>query len=199
MGDVKVMTANSPAATLPYGRLAVSAGFLYFGNASNAPVKVSNDGHTHAYAPTDHGSTQTTYGLGTTANYGHVKTIDALTQSSHANGTALSAYQGYLLDQNKGPKYAVITAVSASRNLAVGDVNAVLFVSGTYTLTIPANVFTAGSQITIINTGTGTVTIACGTTSVYINGVSASKAITAQYKACTLICYSANAWYEVGI
>ena len=49
-------------------------------------------------APTSHASSSSTYGLGTTANYGHVKTINGLTQSSHSDGTALSAYQGYLLN-----------------------------------------------------------------------------------------------------
>jgi hypothetical protein len=48
-------------------------------------------------APNSHASTETTYGLGSTNNYGHVKTINALTQTSHVNGTALSAYQGKLL------------------------------------------------------------------------------------------------------
>lgn len=48
-------------------------------------------------APNNHASTGASYGLGTTANYGHVKTINGLTQSSHVNGTALSAYQGYIL------------------------------------------------------------------------------------------------------
>lgn len=48
-------------------------------------------------APTSHASSATTYGVGTTSNYGHVKTINALTQSSHTNGTALSAYQGKVL------------------------------------------------------------------------------------------------------
>ena len=48
-------------------------------------------------APTSHASSANTYGLGTTANYGHVKTINGLTQSSHSDGTALSAYQGKLL------------------------------------------------------------------------------------------------------
>lgn len=47
--------------------------------------------------PTSHASTATTYGVGTTANYGHVKTINGLTQSSHTDGTALSAYQGKVL------------------------------------------------------------------------------------------------------
>ena len=48
-------------------------------------------------APTNHASTGTSYGLGSTNNYGHCKTINSLTQSSHADGTALSAYQGKIL------------------------------------------------------------------------------------------------------
>lgn len=48
-------------------------------------------------APNSHASSATTYGVGTTANYGHVKTINGLTQSSHVDGTALSAYQGKVL------------------------------------------------------------------------------------------------------
>ncbi len=49
-------------------------------------------------APNSHASTGTTYGLGSTNNYGHVKTINGLTQSSHVDGTALSAYQGKVLN-----------------------------------------------------------------------------------------------------
>lgn len=49
-------------------------------------------------APNSHASSATTYGVGTTANYGHCKTIDGLTQSSHVNGNALSAYQGKVLN-----------------------------------------------------------------------------------------------------
>jgi hypothetical protein len=48
-------------------------------------------------APNSHASSATTYGVGTTANYGHCKTINGLTQSSHVNGNALSAYQGKVL------------------------------------------------------------------------------------------------------
>ena len=60
----------------------------------------SNSAHTSLFdgkAPTSHASSSSTYGLGTTANYGHVKTINGLTQSSHSDGTALSAYQGKVL------------------------------------------------------------------------------------------------------
>ena len=38
-----------------------------------------------------HASSSTDFGLGTGSLYGHVKTINALTQSSHVDGTALSA------------------------------------------------------------------------------------------------------------
>lgn len=54
--------------------------------------------HSHnGYAPTSHASSGSTYGLGTTANYGHVKTINGLTQASYVDGLTLSAYQGKVL------------------------------------------------------------------------------------------------------
>lgn len=49
-------------------------------------------------APTSHTSTATTYGAGSTANYGHVKVVDSLNTSSAVTGLALSARQGYLLN-----------------------------------------------------------------------------------------------------
>lgn len=50
-------------------------------------------------APTSHASSSNTYGLGSTSNYGHVKTVNGLTQSSHSDGAALSAYQGKVLKE----------------------------------------------------------------------------------------------------
>lgn len=50
-------------------------------------------------APTAHASTGTTYGVGTTANYGHCKVRNDLLAAAFSNGEALSAYQGYLLKQ----------------------------------------------------------------------------------------------------
>lgn len=54
-------------------------------------------------APNLHSSSATTYGVGTTGLYGHVKLANNLTTSSYNNGVALSAYQGYLLNNNKAP------------------------------------------------------------------------------------------------
>ena len=50
--------------------------------------------------PVSHASTGTGYGVGSTTKYGHVKTINVLTKSAYADGEALSAYQGYLLEKS---------------------------------------------------------------------------------------------------
>ena len=49
------------------------------------------------YAQTNHASSQSTYGLGTTSNYGHNKVIDNLTSTEYRNGESLSAFQGKVL------------------------------------------------------------------------------------------------------
>lgn len=59
-------------------------------------------------APTSHSSSATTYGVGSTSNYGHCKTVNGLTTSSHSDGLALGAYQGYVLNQNKSAKTETI-------------------------------------------------------------------------------------------
>lgn len=52
-------------------------------------------------APQYHASTESTYGLGTQTDYGHVKLVDNLNQSTYTTGEALAAHQGYELDMNK--------------------------------------------------------------------------------------------------
>ncbi len=58
--------------------------------------------HTHASdstkAPNNHAVANSAYGLGTTELYGHCALVNGLTQSSHINGLALSAYQGKVLN-----------------------------------------------------------------------------------------------------
>lgn len=49
------------------------------------------------FTPISHSVNSTTYGVGTTSNYGHNKIIDNLTASSLVNGESLSAHQGYVL------------------------------------------------------------------------------------------------------
>ena len=54
-------------------------------------------------SPQNHASTDTKYGVATSGNYGHTKIINNLTTSSYVDGQALSAYQGYELNQGKAP------------------------------------------------------------------------------------------------
>ena len=49
------------------------------------------------YAPTQHASTETTHGVGTSSNYGHVRVVDNLTTTDSQNGVALAARQGNAL------------------------------------------------------------------------------------------------------
>lgn len=49
-------------------------------------------------APNNHAASHTGYGVGTTVNYGHVKTRNDLSASSYVAGESLSSYQGYLLN-----------------------------------------------------------------------------------------------------
>lgn len=49
-------------------------------------------------APKSHASSGTTYGVGTTDNYGHCRVINNLTTASATNGYALQAYQGKVLN-----------------------------------------------------------------------------------------------------
>ena len=60
--------------------------------------------HTHQYAPLNHAESTGQYGTGSDTNYGHVKTINGLTDSSYLSGRALSAYQGKILNDNKMDK-----------------------------------------------------------------------------------------------
>lgn len=104
--------------------------------------------------PKSHASTATTYGVGTTTSYGHVKTINNLTTSSHTNGNALSAYQGYLLNQNKVDKVS-------GKGLSANDF--------TDTLKTKLDGIEAGAQVntvspTDISISKGQATIASGTT-----------------------------------
>lgn len=103
-----------------------------------------------AVAPTSHASSATTYGLGTTDNYGHVKTINNLNQTSNQNGTALSAYQGKVLNDTKFNKTG--GDLSASIRVIPSDTNAggnVTLVENRYDLdTFPkSNAYGAGVYV----------------------------------------------------
>ena len=70
------------------------------GDGTNAFVKNNDSRLSDSRTPTSHRSTATTYGVGNESYYGHCRVVNNLTKSSHTDGYALSAYQGYLLKQS---------------------------------------------------------------------------------------------------
>lgn len=88
----------------------------YVQNASASQIEADITALDTGKAPKSHASTATTYGVGTTSNYGHVKTINGLTKTAYANGEALSAYQGAVL-KGMFDKISVPTAITRSANL----------------------------------------------------------------------------------
>lgn len=57
-----------------------------------------NESHVNYFAPISHALETSRYGLGSSSQYGHVKVLDNLESSSFQNGEALSAHQGYELN-----------------------------------------------------------------------------------------------------
>ena len=60
----------------------------------------SKTDHSHGdiYAPKNHASTFTTYGVGSNNNYGHVKVVDNLSSTAYRDGEVLSARMGNTLN-----------------------------------------------------------------------------------------------------
>lgn len=75
--------------------------------------------------PLNHASSATTYGVGSTATYGHCKTIDSLTRTTYVSGEALAAKQGNVLYNMLGGK-TLWVGPEASRG---SDANTIYFCS----------------------------------------------------------------------
>jgi|GEM_PF-4553612 len=76
----------------------------------------------NAKAPTSHRATDSTYGLGDTTYYGHVKLINNLLASSYTDGCALSAYQGYRLAEKIGQHVTIASSRPGLTEQFSGDV-----------------------------------------------------------------------------
>ena len=68
------------------------------------------------YAIKNHAVNANTYGLGTTGLYGHVKTVNDLNTSAHADGLALSAYQGKVLKTSVDEKVVTVEKQSSAES-----------------------------------------------------------------------------------
>ena len=92
---------------------------------------------------------------------------------------------------------ARIVSKSAAYTLASGDEGCLFTVTGTTTITIPGTL-AVGTEIEIMNYGTGTITVKAAS-GVSLNGVSAgSKTISEQYTSAVLKAITATAWVIQG-
>jgi hypothetical protein len=121
-----------------------------------------------------------------------------LTQTS-ASINYLTAASASTIYQTKN--IDIIPAKTGSYTVASGDQNDLIQLNGTFTVSIPTDAtfnFNIGTQINLLNIGTGTITIAAatpGTTTV--NGTPGLK-LRAQWSSSTLIKLAANNWVVVG-
>ncbi len=90
------------------------------------------------------------------------------------------------------PEDAGIVTVSSGRDLATTDAGKILECSGTFSMTCP-NGLDAGFQCTIVNVGSGTITIAAATTL-----QSDGTQLATQYTGATVYHRGSNVWLAMG-
>ena len=99
------------------------------------------------------------------------------------------------------PTLTIIAAKTGAYTVAAGDESKLIELNGTFTVSVPTDAtynFTIGTQINLLNIGTGVITVAAvtpGTTT--LNGTPGLK-LRAQWSSATLIKRAANTWVLVG-
>jgi hypothetical protein len=119
------------------------------------------------------------------------------------NGTSVTGPTGSTgpTGPSGDPTLTVIAAKTAAYTVASGDESDLVELNGTFTVSIPTDAtfnFAVGTQINLLNIGTGVITVAAvtpGTTTV--NGTP-GLILRAQWSGVTLIKRAANTWVVIG-
>jgi hypothetical protein len=134
----------------------------------------------------------------TTPNYGWP--VPTSTDYVKDGATAIEAL-GDAIDASVFTQLNVVAEKTAAYTFASGDQNDLIQLNGTFTVSIPTDAtfnFAIGTQINILNVGSGTITVAAvtpGTTT--LNGTPGLK-LRAQWSSATLIKRAANTWVILG-
>jgi len=97
---------------------------------------------------------------------------------------------------SKAPLTPSVNAKTGAYTLTAGDKGEVVTASGTFTITVPGNVFAAGDRVDFVNIGTGVITFAgSGLT---INSKDGALTIDSQYAGATILFGSATVAYLIG-
>lgn len=97
----------------------------------------------------------------------------------------------------KAPLTPAVNAKTGTYTLVVGDRGEFITASGTFTITVPNSVFTAGDRVDFVNIGSGTITFAAGA-GLTLSSKDAKLTIAKQYAAATVFFTSASAAILVG-
>jgi hypothetical protein len=135
---------------------------------------------------------------GATGSTGAASTVTGPTGVTGATGP--QGIQG-VTGSSGDPTLSVITAKTAAYTLAAGDESDLIQANGTFTISIPTDAtfnFTIGTQINIINIGTGIITLAAVTPGTTTVNATPGLKTRAQWSAVTAIKLSADNWVVVG-
>jgi hypothetical protein len=114
--------------------------------------------------------------------------------SSYLTTSAASSTYAPLIQTTATPTFS-----SNNYTLVSGDVNKIVLASNgstAGTVTIPSGVFSAGQVLTIVQTGSGQLTLtASGTT---LNSQGSKLKLNGQYASCQLICTASNTFLVIG-
>jgi len=164
------------------------------------------DDHTHTASQVSDFDTEVSNNTSVTANTAKVTypgSADA-TELNILDGATLSttelnyvknvtsAIQTQLDDKNE--KDLTIDAKTANYTVVAGDNNKILHCSNSITITFPDSLDT-GVNVTIVNIGTGTITLSAATT---LNTKDSKVTITSQYGAVSAYHAGSNVWYAYG-
>ena len=135
--------------------------------------------------------------LGDDANFATTVTdaIAAKANASHTHAISDVTSLQTTLDA-KAPLTPSVNAKTSGYTLTAADKGEVITASGTFTITIPGSVFSAGDRVDVVNIGTGVITIAGSGATIYSKD--SAVTIDSQYAGATILFGSATVAYLIG-
>lgn len=125
-----VAVGNNPVFTDTTYTAATATPLMDGTAAVGTSVKYAREDHRHptdtSRAPTNHASTGTTYGIGTTNNYGHVKLSDAISGSAAAASGGTAATPKAVSDAKTAAINHVIVSATQPTSQSAGDIWVIL-------------------------------------------------------------------------
>jgi uncharacterized protein YjbI with pentapeptide repeats len=198
-GKFKIGNGSSVWSSLDYfgGEVDLS-GYLTLSSASTTYLTQASASTTYL----TQASASTTYLTQASASNTYLTQASAsttyLTQASASNTylTQASASTSY-----KSKTTTVVAEKTGAYTVAIGDENDLIELNGTFTVSIPTNTtssFPIGTEINLLNVGTGVITIAAVTPGTTAVNATPGLKLRAQWSSATLIKRKSDSWVVIG-